>query len=80
MIKKFLKKLTGGKKYKDRFQKFYHSNKERIQEERKLTYQEKKNKGICVRCKRKALLGIIFCNYHKQKQKQYNFSSRYKPK
>lgn len=63
-------------KYKDRFQKFYHLNKKRLNKERKLIYQEKKAKGICTRCKKKAIKGIQMCKYHQIKQMQYNRNRR----
>ena len=65
-------------KYADRFLKFYHHNQDRLLKERKSLYYEKKKNGICVRCSRKALEGIIFCDYHQQKQIGYNKQARMK--
>lgn len=66
------KKIIPKTEFKNRFQKFYQLNKERLNEERRNKYQEKKDTGVCTRCKRKALKGINFCRYHKDKQKEYN--------
>jgi len=60
----------------NRFLRFYHNNKGRLLKERKSSYYEKKKNGICVRCRRKALEGIIFCEYHQQKQAGYNKQAR----
>ncbi|HLD79910.1 MAG TPA: hypothetical protein VJA18_05095 [Candidatus Nanoarchaeia archaeon] len=64
--------------YSDRFLKFYHNHKKRLLKERKSLYHEKKEKGICVRCKQKVLEGIIFCEHHQQKQVGYNKQARMK--
>jgi len=64
------------KEYPNRFIKFYHLNKKRIISERHQTYAEKKQKGICVRCNKPVVLGIIFCEYHQMKQKGYNEKAR----
>ena len=80
-LKDLLQKLKSGpepknKKYDNRFLKFYHHNKGRLLKERKWLYHDKKKNGICVRCMRKALEGIIFCDYHQQKQVGYNKEAR----
>lgn len=64
--------------YPNRFVKFYHDNKGRLSKERKSLYYQKKQKGICVRCNRKVQEGIIFCDYHRQKQVSYNQKARAK--
>ena len=64
--------------YPNRFLKFYHHNKDRLLKERKSLYHEKKLKGVCVRCNRQALAGIVFCEYHQQKQVGYNKQARTK--
>ena len=72
-----LKRLFGRKKkYPNRFLKFYHQNKEQLNENRRLSYSERKSLGVCVRCKNKALKGIVFCEYHQSKQKGYNQKAR----
>ena len=72
-----LKRLFGRKKkYSNRFIKFYHQNKEKLNDNRRLSYSERKKKGICVRCKNKSLKGIVFCEYHQKKQKDYNKKAR----
>ncbi|MFH1071808.1 MAG: hypothetical protein V1743_00065 [Nanoarchaeota archaeon] len=60
------------KKFKNRFQKFYYLNKDRINRQRRAKYKLHKKKGTCVRCKRKTLKGISFCAFHRKKQKEYN--------
>jgi hypothetical protein len=64
--------------YKNRFVKFYHLNKERLIKERRGSYSERRNSGICVRCKRKVVPGIVFCEYHQAKQREYNQKARKK--
>lgn len=66
--------------HSNRFLKFYYNNKKRLLKERKSLYHEKKQKGICVRCSRKVMEGIVFCEYHQQKQVWYNQKSRIKGK
>lgn len=66
------------KEYPNRFVKFYHLNKERLNQQRRGGYSGHKKEGMCVRCKQKALLGIVFCEYHQQKQKEYNHKAREK--
>jgi|APSaa5957512622_1039677.scaffolds.fasta_scaffold136926_1 hypothetical protein len=68
------------KEYANRFQKFYHLNKKRLNKERRSGYKTKAKKGNCVRCKRKAKKDIVFCDYHQQKQKEYNAKARKKRK
>ena len=76
------KKVNKGKsvksKYPNRFVKFYHLNKNRLNKERRSTYSTKKKKGLCVRCNSKAVKGVVFCKYHRQKQKRYNKIARSK--
>jgi hypothetical protein len=80
--KEFLDKLkkvsisSEKKDYSNRFNRFYHLNRKRLIEERRSSYKSKKAKGICVRCNRPALSKIIFCEYHKKKQKGYNLKAR----
>ena len=78
VIKRLLKKLRKKKTsdYDNRFVKFYHLNKKRLCKERKSTYHEKKKKGICVRCNKKAVPGIVFCKYHQGMQVGYNKKAR----
>lgn len=75
VIKKFIRKIRG-KKYPNRFLKFYHENRKRLLKERKSLYRQKRDQGICVRCSRKAVKGIIFCTYHRNKHKVYNKNAR----
>ena len=72
------KKTKQSERYPNRFLKFYHHNKDRLLKERKSLYHEKKQKGVCVRCHRQALAGIVFCEYHQQKQVVYNKQARTK--
>lgn len=60
------------RQFKDRFQKFYYEHRDRLNRERRSAYIEKKDKGVCVRCKRKASKGSIFCQEHKSKSREYN--------
>ncbi|PIN73923.1 hypothetical protein COV20_02300 [Candidatus Woesearchaeota archaeon CG10_big_fil_rev_8_21_14_0_10_45_16] len=75
MIRKLLNRLRKHK-YPNRFLKFYHLNKKRLNNERRSLYDEKRKKGICVRCNDKAVSGIVFCSYHQKKQKKYNRIAR----
>lgn len=65
-------------KYPNRFVKFYHLNKEKLNKERRGSYSSRRKEGTCVRCKRKVVPGIVFCEYHQQKQKEYNKKAREK--
>lgn len=82
MFRKLLQKLNlkrkEEKEYPDRFVKFYHLNQKRLIQERRSLYHQKKEQGICVRCHQKAQEGIVFCEYHKQKQVGYNHKARAK--
>ena len=82
VLRKLFERLTQWKEakneYPNRFLKFYHLNKKRLQKERNSAYSLKKERGICVRCRRKASEGIIFCEYHQQKQVEYNKKARSK--
>lgn len=64
--------------YPNRFLKFYHTNKKRLNNERRSSYTERKQQGLCVRCHKKALPNIVFCEFHKHKQKGYNKKARAK--
>lgn len=77
MLKRLLSKLRKEKKdYPNRFLKFYHQNRKRLIKERRGNYKENKKQGVCVRCSKKALEGIVFCKYHQMKQKEYNRKAR----
>lgn len=71
-------KTKESSEYANRFLKFYHHNQGRLLKERKSLYYHKKQNGICVRCSRKVQEGIIFCDYHQQKQAGYNKQARSK--
>ncbi len=62
--------------FENRFQKFYHLNKRRLNKERRGNYKRKAKSGICVRCSKKIVPGIVFCSYHQAKQKEYNAKAR----
>lgn len=74
--RKLLSVFQGKELHPNRFLRFYHLNKDRLLKERKKTYYDKRKEGICVRCSRKAVSGIIFCSYHQQKQAEYNQKAR----
>jgi len=81
MWKKILKKISWSEKkksYPNRFVKFYHLHQARLKKERRGFYAERKEKGVCVRCRQKAVKGIVFCAYHQQKQVEYNRKARRK--
>lgn len=78
LLEKLKRKVGEEKKYPNRFLKFYHHNQGRLLQERKSLYHEKKKKGICVRCNKPVIEGIIFCEYHQQKQAGYNKQAREK--
>jgi hypothetical protein len=63
-------------KYPNRFVKFYHLNKEKLNKERRGSYSSRRKDGTCVRCKRKVVPGIVFCEYHQEKQREYNKKAR----
>jgi len=55
--------------YKNRFQKFYYLNRERLNTEKRERYEGKKERGLCVRCEKPAWKNGLFCKkhlYHKQ--------------
>jgi len=79
-VSKGKRKASSKEDYENRFQKFYHLNKKRLNNERRGSYKTRAKKGTCVRCKRKSLPGIVFCDYHKKKQKEYNAKARSKKK
>jgi hypothetical protein len=66
------KRVSVSKKFKDRFQKFYYLHRPDLNKFRRSTYTTKKKKGICVKCKKKALSSSIFCAYHLRKSRVYN--------
>jgi len=74
IIKKFQKQET----YPNRFVKFYQLHKKKLNSGRRSSYSKRKKAGICVRCQQKALRRIVFCQYHKLKQKGYNQKARRK--
>jgi len=81
--KQIRKKTRSGKpliegKYTSRFAKFYELNKEYVSKYRKKRYEEKKKKGICIKCKKKAIKGINFCAYHRAQTKRYNEKAKRK--
>lgn len=56
------------KTFKDRFQKFYYANRARLNIERRAAYQERKAKGLFVRCGARAY-GRLFCKPHRTVKK-----------
>ena len=64
------------KAYPNRFLKFYHENKGRVNKNRRSMYTEHRKAGLCVRCTKKSAPGIVFCSYHQQKQNKYNKKAR----
>jgi nitrate/TMAO reductase-like tetraheme cytochrome c subunit len=78
VFKRLFRKFTVKKEYTNRFLKFYHENRKRLTKERKSAYHERRKSGICVRCSQKTVPGIVFCKYHRQKQKEYNRKARKK--
>ncbi len=73
---KAIKSKSSKKAYPNRFLKFYHENKGRVNKTRRSIYTEHRKAGLCVRCRKKAISGIVFCAYHQQKQNQYNKNAR----
>ena len=79
VLKRLIRKLKKQRKdYPNRFLKFYHLNKKRLNKERRSKYDESKKSNKCIRCYRKSVEGIVFCGYHQLKQKEYNRSARAK--
>lgn len=87
MIKDFFQKIKSRiaeqrskkiviKNYSNRFLKFYHLNRQRLLKERYAAYYSRRKSEICVRCKNPVVSGIIFCEYHQMKQKEYNQKAR----
>ena len=76
MLRKLLSKIGVKKpterRFKNRFQKFYYLHREGLNKERKALYFEKQKKGICVKCKKKAVKNSIFCKYHLEQSREYN--------
>ncbi len=58
--------------YKDRFQKFYYEHRARLNQERRKLYEERKAKGLCVRCGKIAVKGSVFCRSHLDMSRKYN--------
>ncbi len=73
---KAAKPKSSKKTYPNRFLKFYHENKSRVNKTRRSKYTEHRKAGLCVRCNKKAVSGIVFCSYHQQKQNKYNKKAR----
>jgi len=69
---KFAKTGKITKKVKNRFQKFYYLHRPALNTWRRGSYKDKKKKGICVKCKKKALKTSIFCQKHLLKSRIYN--------
>jgi len=76
ILEKIRKKKREEKDYPNRFVKFYLLNKKKLNKERRSSYHDRKKEGTCARCKRKAVEGIVFCEYHQAKQKEYNRKAR----
>ncbi len=76
--KRSSKKTKSKDEYENRFQKFYHLNKKRLNKERRSSYKSRSKNGVCVRCSKKVVKGIVFCKYHQAKQKEYNAKARKK--
>lgn len=66
------KRVPVTKKFKDRFQKFYYYHRGDLNRFRRSSYQQKKKKGICVKCKKKSLSTSIFCAHHLNRSRVYN--------
>lgn len=64
------------KAYPNRFLKFYHENKSRVNKNRRSMYTEHRKAGLCVRCSKRAASSIVFCVFHQQKQNKYNKKAR----
>jgi hypothetical protein len=60
------------REFKDRFQKFYYEHRDRLNNERRSLYTERKAKGLCVRCGKKAVKGSVFCAYHRDMSRKQN--------
>lgn len=60
------------REFKDRFQKFYYVHRDDLNDERRSTYKRKKIRRICVRCKRMAVKGSVFCAQHRKMSRKYN--------
>jgi len=69
---KFKKTGRLPKRVKDRFAKFYWLHRPALNTFRRSSYQQKKRKGICVKCKKAALKTSIFCSKHLAKSRVYN--------
>ena len=78
MISKIIRRLIGKRSFKNRFEKFYYLNKAHVSRYRKKRYYEKIQKGIGIKCKKKAIKGINFCAYHRAQTKKYNNRARRK--
>jgi hypothetical protein len=69
---KFKRVAVVGKRFKDRFQKFYYMHRPDLNKFRRSLYTDRKKKGVCVKCKKKSLASSIFCGYHLAKSRIYN--------
>ncbi|MBR9693209.1 hypothetical protein GOV07_04770 [Candidatus Woesearchaeota archaeon] len=58
--------------FKDRFQKFYYEHRARLNDGRRILYEERKAKGLCVRCGKKTVQKSVFCRHHLDLSRQYN--------
>jgi hypothetical protein len=50
--------------YRNRYSRHYYAHRDELNAKKRLAYQERRAKGLCVRCLRKALHGIVFCRTH----------------
>ncbi len=57
--------------FKDRFQKFYFEHRERLNNERRRLYVERKQTGLCVRCGKNAMKNSVFCRHHLDMSRKY---------
>jgi hypothetical protein len=76
--KKLRFKQVKAKDAPNRFLKFYYTHREDLLKERREIYYEKVKNGECIRCTRRAIKRIKFCNYHRKKQEEYNRIARSK--
>lgn len=79
VFRKLLRRFRGEKKdedYANRFVKFYHLNKKRLNKERRGSYKSKKKSGVCIRCSKKTVEDTVFCAYHRKQKQEYNRKMR----
>lgn len=50
--------------FKDRFERFYFKNRKRLNEERRVKYEDRRKRGVCVRCGKRSG-GKLFCKAHR---------------